>query len=63
MKDFFGQLLQLNDIVAFNQPYYKGLTRGKIIKFTPKGVRVEYVHQNFTRDTAVFGRDVVKMPN
>lgn len=41
-KDLFGTVLAVNDIVAFNPPKYKGLTKGKITKFTSKGVTVKY---------------------
>lgn len=42
MKDIFGNILAIGDIVAFNRPRYRGLTTGKIVAFTPKNVRVEY---------------------
>ncbi len=62
MKDFFQQELKTGDIVAFNPPYYKGLTQGTVLNLTPKGVRVKYIHQGRPYDCAVFGRDVVKAP-
>lgn len=44
MKDFFGNILAIGDEVAFCRPNYRGLTRGKIIAFTPKQVRVTYMN-------------------
>ncbi len=46
MKDIFGNELFQNDIIAFNPPSYKGLTKGKILGFTPQKVKIEYTHQN-----------------
>lgn len=62
MKDFFGRDLNIGDVVAFNAPVYKGLTRGVIEKFTPKGVRVSYEPsgKQFTESTAVSNKNVVK---
>lgn len=42
MKDFFGNELELGDVVAFYAPGYRSFTEGTIIAFTPKQVRVEY---------------------
>ena len=42
MKDFFGTELKIGDEVAFMAPSYRSLAIAKIIKFTPKQVRVEY---------------------
>lgn len=68
MKDVFGQELEIGDTVAFNPPYYKGMTTGTIKSFTPKGVQVEYVWPNYPgftgkRDTKVvpqLAQNVVK---
>lgn len=42
MKDYFGNELAIDDIVAFCRPNYRELCKGKIVQFTPKQVRVEY---------------------
>ena len=42
MKDFLGRELALGDYVIFNGPYNGGMKLGKIIKFTPQYIRVEY---------------------
>ncbi len=64
MKDFFGKECQIGDTVAFNEPHYKGLVSGQIVKFTPKGVRVKYfLHGNpnyWEKDTFVYEGDFVK---
>ena len=67
MKDFFGQDLQIGDRVAFNRPYYKGLSIGEVVSFTKKGIRVAYkpfYSSTAPKDTAfVYSVDVVKSPN
>lgn len=42
MNDIFNNKLEVGDTVAFNPPVYKGLVKGEILKFTPKGVTVSY---------------------
>ncbi len=59
MNDFFGQPLQLDDIVAFCRPQYRDLVEGRIIKFTPQKVKVEYrthgkYFQTYLADSTVF---------
>jgi hypothetical protein len=44
MKDFFGQDLVLGDEVAFMEPHYRNMTLGKIIKFTPQTILIEYLY-------------------
>lgn len=63
MKDLFGVELQVGDIVAFNPPKYKGLVKGKIVKFTPKMVTVAYRGSMGEETTNVFSFDVVKKEN
>lgn len=43
-KDIIGQDIVVGNYVAFNPPKFSGLTTGKVIKLTPKGVSVEYVN-------------------
>lgn len=40
MKDALGQELQIDDKVAYRRSYSNDLTQGRIVGFTPKGVRV-----------------------
>ena len=42
MKDFLGQKLEIGDDVVFMQINYRTLKKGKILKFTPKKVEIEY---------------------
>lgn len=42
MKDFLGQKLEIGDDVVFMQINYRTLKMGKIIKFTPKMVEIDY---------------------
>ncbi|AGS81119.1 hypothetical protein [Caulobacter phage Cr30] len=42
MKDFLGNILELGDEVIFMRPGYRDFVFGKIIKFTPQKVKVEY---------------------
>ena len=43
--DFVGNHVKVGDKVAFNPPKWKGLERGVVTGFTPKGVRVAYTSQ------------------
>ena len=52
--DIFGNEVMIGDEVAFNPPTYKGLVKGYVIKFTPKGFGVSYRHQNYEKTTTVF---------
>lgn len=51
MKDLAGKELKLDDRVVFNGPC-TGLIIGKVVGFTPKMVKVEYLVV-FTGETAV----------
>lgn len=42
MKDFLNRELALDDYVIFKSPYGANLKLGRIIKFTPQQIRVEY---------------------
>lgn len=67
MKDIAGCELMVGDTVAFNRPRYKGLSLGKVIKFTTKMVTVEYTPYSGSKDTCnvypsdlvVVGRDLI----
>ena len=58
MKDIAGKVLNVGDIVAFNPPHYKGLCRGKVIKFTPLMVTVDYKEWNGVNTTHVYPADL-----
>lgn len=63
MKDIIGQEIVVGNHVAFNPPHFKGLVIGKVIRLTPKGVRIEYNHC-MTRGTVECNRyrdDVIKV--
>ena len=42
MKDFLNRALVLDDYVVFPSAYNGGMKLGKIIKFTPKNVKIEH---------------------
>jgi len=42
MKDFLNRELTLDDYVVFPGAYNGGMKLGKIIKFTPKNVKIEH---------------------
>ncbi len=42
MKDFLNRDLALEDYVVFPGAYNGGMKLGKVIKFTPKNVRIEH---------------------
>ena len=65
MKDFFGKEVEIGDTVVFIEPKYHNLILGKIMRFTPKGVRVTYQRygypeEHYTRDTFVYNGEFVK---
>ena len=42
MKDFLNRELALGDYVVFSGAYNGGMKLGKIIKFTPKNIKIEH---------------------
>ena len=51
MEDFFGQELNIGDIVAVEAKNYRHLTEAEIVEFTPKKVRVQYLNTwNYGKD-------------
>lgn len=55
MKDFVGLELAEGDFVAAMRPNYRDLVLGRIIKMTPKKVRVEYkLHYGNSMDTHLY---------
>ena len=48
MKDFIGNELTIDDYIAFARNPYSDLYIGKIIGFTPKGLKI--IKKNKTRD-------------
>lgn len=61
MKDIAKKELVEGDIVAFNPPAYKGLSKGKIVGFTPQKVKVEYVYQHIICITRTEPYNVAKL--
>lgn len=59
MKDYLGNELQVGDEVIFPYPNYRGLVTGKILKITPQKVKMEYVHQNYSRTYTIEGNSVI----
>ena len=47
MRDFLNRELALDDYVIFPGPYNGGMKLGRIIKFTPKSVRIEHPGWNY----------------
>jgi hypothetical protein len=45
-KDFLKRDLEIGDYVVFPAPY-GGMKLGKIIKFTPKQIRVEWTYKDY----------------
>lgn len=58
MKDIAGKILKVGDIVAFNPPHFKGLCRGKVVKFTPQKVTVGYKNWDGINTTHVYPTDL-----
>jgi hypothetical protein len=42
VKDFLNRDLALDDFVVFSGAYGGGMKLGKIIKFTPKNIKIEH---------------------
>ena len=64
--DFLRRELALGDYVVFPSPYGGGMKLGKIIKFTPQQVRVEWTgkfHNGgvYSRDTTRYSRECVRV--
>lgn len=55
MKDFFGETLHENDLVAFEMPNYRELTTGIITGFTPKNIRLAYRTYHFKEGDPCLG--------
>lgn len=47
MKDFLNRELALDDYVVFPGSYNGGMKLGKIVKFTPKNVKIEHPGWNY----------------
>ena len=67
IKDYFDNEVFVGDEVVFEIPNYKQLSTGKIIRFTPKGIRVQYNDDRFSRpyikDTFVYQGYFIKVPD
>ena len=57
-KDFLKRDLTVGDYVIFPGPYAGGMKLGKIIKFTPQQIRVEWTYK--WRDGTVHSRDTIR---
>lgn len=63
--DFFGQEIQVGDDVAATEPHYHNIVLCKVIKFTPKGIKVEFIDPIITsrsRSWFVHNTQVIKKP-
>ena len=62
MRDFLNRELAVEDYVIFPGPYNGGLKLGKIIRFTPKQIRVEYPGYNGrVTDTLKYSHQCVRV--
>lgn len=59
-KDFLKRDLAVGDYVIFPGPYNCGMKLGKIIKFTPQQIRVEWTYK---WNNKVESRDTTRMSN
>lgn len=60
LKDIFGHVLEVSDVIAFNRPGYKYLIKGTVKKINPKMITVEYKDGNYMRSTHEDPRNCVK---
>lgn len=61
MKDFLNQDLELGDCVALVFSDSKRFHIGRIIKFTPKMVRLEFVTRSWSQTTIQSPEDLIKL--
>jgi hypothetical protein len=47
MNDFFGNMLEIGDVVAITPHDYKHLVQGTVVGFTPKMVKVSYMRRTW----------------
>lgn len=45
-KDFLNRDIAVGDYVVFPAPYGGGMKLGKIVRFTPKQIRVEWTYKS-----------------
>ena len=65
-KDFLNRELTIGNYVVFPAPYGNGMKLGKIIRFTPRQIRVEWTYkvrdgEIRTRDAARYSKECVKV--
>lgn len=65
MRDFFGRELAVGDVVAMTPAGYKSLIAGRVVGFTEKMARVEYIwsHPGAIKETVLrYPHDLVRDP-
>ena len=65
-KDFLNRELSVGDYVVFPGPYGDGMMLGRIVKFTPQQIRVEWTYKLRsgavgTRNTTRRSRECVRV--
>ena len=61
--DFLKRELALGDYVVFPAPYGSGMKLGKIIKFTPKQIRVESTYKATWRNNEILSDSAPRYAN
>lgn len=63
--DFLRRELNIDDYVVFPAPYARGMKLGKVIKFTPQQIRVEWATKRrgevYYRNTTRYSGECVKV--
>lgn len=62
-KDFLKRELELGDYVVFPAPGGAGMKLGKIIKFTPKQIRVEWTYKATWRNNEILSDSAPRYSN
>jgi hypothetical protein len=62
-KDYFGVPIDIGDWVAVEQPRYRNLVSAKVVGFTPKQVRLQYLHQRSWHDYLCYPNVMVRAPD
>ena len=65
-SDFLNREINIGDYVVFPGPYNVGMKLGKVIRFTPKKIRVEWTYKSYkgkliTTDTARISNQCVRV--
>lgn len=59
--DFLGNEIIVGDEIVLMNPYYRGLVRGKILKITPKQIKIDITSKSYNQKTTRHSSQVIKI--